>query len=62
VALKEVRVGVRGWAVVDKSRESVSTQGVGSKGVKGVRREVPEVGLTEKDPPEGGEWGRSRGA
>lgn len=61
-ALLELRVGVSELAGVASSRLSVSTQGVESVGVKGVSREVPVVGFTEKDPPEGGEWGSSKGA
>lgn len=54
--------GMVGNKRVPRTSVSVSTQGVGKVGVKGVNKEVPLEGETTKDPPEGGEWGRSNGA
>lgn len=54
--------GIVGNKRVPRTSVSVSTQGVGKVGVKGVNKEVPLEGETTKEPPEGGEWGRSNGA
>jgi len=46
---------------VASTQASASFQGVDMEGVKGVRREEPEVGVVVNPPPVGGEWGRRKG-